>query len=129
MTWSGIYFAFFSNPHFPQLQNHSFNLQNHKMSQNHTYFRPCVAWRTANDYMREAMRCAYSSHYSEHKISIITLLSLHFKSYTLQHIEEICIKIKYGCGQLGVVIFAMEILRISEIALDPHLLPPNSVSF
>jgi len=40
VTWSGIYFAFFSNPHFPQLQNHSFNLQNHKMSQNHTYFRP-----------------------------------------------------------------------------------------
>ena len=42
VTWSGIYFAFFSNPHFPQLQNHSFNLQNHKMSQNHTYFRPCA---------------------------------------------------------------------------------------
>ena len=33
-------FCLFSNPHFPQLQNHSFNLQNHKMSQNHTYFRP-----------------------------------------------------------------------------------------
>ena len=41
MTWSGINFCLFSNPHFPQLQNHSFDLQNHKMSQSHTYFRPC----------------------------------------------------------------------------------------
>ena len=33
----------------------------------------------------------------------------------------ICIKIKYGCGHLGVATFASEILRMSEIALDPHL--------
>ena len=33
----------------------------------------------------------------------------------------ICIKIKYGCGHLGVATFAIEILRMSEIALDPHL--------
>ena len=33
----------------------------------------------------------------------------------------ICINIKYGCGHLGVVTFAIEILRMSEIALDPHL--------
>ena len=42
MTWSGINFCLFSNPHFPQLQNHSFDLQNHKMSQSHTYFRPWI---------------------------------------------------------------------------------------
>ena len=33
----------------------------------------------------------------------------------------ICINIKYGCGHLGVATFAIEILRMSEIALDPHL--------
>ena len=33
----------------------------------------------------------------------------------------ICINIKYGCGHLGVATFAFEILRMSEIALDPHL--------
>ena len=48
-------------------------------------------------------------------------LSIHCKYYALQYIEVICIMIKYGCGQLGVVIFAIKILRISEIALDPHL--------
>ena len=38
-------FCLFSNPHFPQLQNHSFDLQNRKMSQSHTYFRP---WNVVN---------------------------------------------------------------------------------
>ena len=35
--------------------------------------------------------------------------------------KVICIKIRYGCGHLGVATFAIEILRMSEIALDPHL--------
>ena len=34
----------------------------------------------------------------------------------------ICINIKYGCGHLGVATFPIEILRMSEIALDPHLI-------
>ena len=33
----------------------------------------------------------------------------------------ICIRIKYGCGHLGVATFAIEVLRMSEIALDLHL--------
>ena len=42
-------------------------------------------------------------------------------SYDLQYIKAICIKINYGCGQLGVVNFATESLRMSEFALDSHL--------
>ena len=38
----------------------------------------------------------------------------------------ICININYGCGHLGVATFAIEILRMSEIALDPHLNRMNS---
>ena len=51
----------------------------------------------------------------------IVTLSIHFSYYALQYIKVICIKIKYGCGHLGVATFANEILRMSEIALDPHL--------
>ena len=32
----------FTNPHFLQLQFHNFNLQLHKVSQIHAYFRPCI---------------------------------------------------------------------------------------
>ena len=41
----------------------------------------------------------------------------------------ICINIKYGCGHLGVATFAIEILRMSEIALDPHLMESESAIF
>ena len=56
MTWSGINFCLFSNPHFPQLQNHSFDLQNHKMSQSHTYFRPCWLRSRTNDLINVALK-------------------------------------------------------------------------
>ena len=52
----------------------------------------------------------------------ILTLSMHFKSYALQYIEAICVKIKCGCDQLGVVIFAIEVFLMSEVPLDPHQL-------
>ena len=48
-------------------------------------------------------------------------LSIHFKSYGFQNIEAISMKIKYGCGPVGVVTLAIEILQMPEITLDPHL--------
>ena len=51
----------------------------------------------------------------------IVTLSIHFSYYALQYVKVICINIKCGCGHLGVATFAIEILRMSEIALDPHL--------
>ena len=40
----------------------------------------------------------------------IVTLSIHCSYYALQYIKVICIKIKYGCGHLGVATFAIEIL-------------------
>ena len=51
---------------------------------------------------------------------IIIFCHRHF-IYSFQYIKVICVQIKYGCDHSGVATFATEILRMSEIALDPHL--------